>query len=241
MTEASSPAGDGALLQLNGITRSYQLGRDRQVSVLKGIDLSVHAGEFVALMGPSGSGKSTLLHIIGCLDQPDGGQYSLAGERVDQLRDHQLADLRSRRIGFVFQAFHLVPQLTIDANVAMPLFYQRVNRREQRRRAAAALTRVGLGHRLGHRPSQLSGGEQQRAAIARALVSEPDLLMADEPTGALDSKTGTEVMALLEELHQDGLTIVMVTHDPDVAAQADRLVHMRDGVLVDDVVAAGPA
>jgi putative ABC transport system ATP-binding protein len=220
-----------ALIRLSGITRTYRLPGGLGVPVLHGIDLDVGEGEFVALMGPSGSGKTTLLHIIGCLDRPDGGSYLLGGDEVGSLSDHRLAQVRGVTIGFVFQAFHLIPQLHIVDNVALPLLYHGVGRRERHRRAAVALERVGLGHRLHHRPTQLSGGEQQRCAIARALVNQPRLLVADEPTGNLDSKIGAEVLALFDALHAEGLTIVLVTHDAGVGARAQRVVRMRDGRL----------
>jgi len=217
------------LLQLNAIERTYRLPGAPPVPVLRGVDLVVEAGAYVALMGPSGSGKTTLLQIIGLLDRPDGGSYRLVGEEIAHLDDDRLAQLRGRTIGFVFQAFQLIANLDVVDNAALPLLYQDVPRRERRRRAAAALEQVGLGHRLGHRPGQLSGGEQQRCAIARALVTQPRLLVADEPTGNLDSATGTSILELFAELHRSGLTIVMVTHDPEVGARAGQIVHMRDG------------
>ena len=221
-----------ALVQLRGIHRTYQVEGGKPVTVLKGVDLDIARGEFVALMGPSGSGKTTLLHVIGGLDRPNAGSYHLDGLEVAGLTDNALSRLRGGKIGFVFQFFNLIPQLDVVDNVALPLLYLGVGGRERRRRASTALTRVGLGHRLDHRPNQLSGGEMQRAAIARALVAEPVLLVGDEPTGNLDSRTGTEILALFAELHAQGLTIILVTHDANVGAKAQRLVRMQDGVLV---------
>ena len=238
MSASSIPEPDSSLLVLQGIERTYRLHSDQPVPVLRGVDLCIERGEFVALMGPSGSGKSTLLNIIACLDVPDGGTYHINNQLVSQLNDNDLAALRSREIGFVFQSFHLLPQVSVVDNVALPLFYQGVARKTRRQQAQAALERVGLGHRFHHKPAELSGGEQQRVAIARALVAKPSVLMADEPTGALDSKTGKAIMDLLLELHHDGLTIVMVTHDSKVASLASRQVNMRDGVLVDGLFGA---
>ena len=217
------------LLALRSITRTYRLPGSEPVPVLRGVELHVGAGEFLALMGPSGSGKTTLLQIIGCLDRPDGGSYHFSGDEVSALSDDALSRIRGARIGFVFQFFNLIPQMGVIDNVALPLLYLGISSSERRRRAIHALERVGLGHRLGHRPTQLSGGEQQRCAIARALVAEPPLLVGDEPTGNLDSKTGAQIMELLHELHRGGLTIVLVTHDAEVGSQAQRLVKMRDG------------
>jgi putative ABC transport system ATP-binding protein len=233
------PAADPPLIACTGLERAYRLGRERRVPVLCGVDLAVARGEFIALMGPSGSGKSTLMHCLGLLDRPDGGSYRLEGAEVAGLADDARSRLRGRRIGFVFQAFNLIPQASILMNVELPLAYQGVARRERRRRAIAGLERLGLGHRLDHRPVQLSGGEQQRVAIARALIADPAVLMADEPTGNLDSRTGEQVMELLHGLHQGGLTIVMVTHDPGIAAQAQRIVRLRDGRIEDSQEADG--
>ncbi len=223
---------DPPLIACSGLTRTYRLARNQVVQVLRSVDLIVQRGEFVALMGPSGSGKSTLMHCLGLLDRLDGGSYHLEGTEVAGLSDAALARLRGQRIGFVFQAFNLVPQASILANVELPLSYLGVPRRECHRRARAALERIGLGHRLHHRPVELSGGEQQRAAIARALVTEPAALMADEPTGNLDSATGAQVMGQLAELHRAGLSIIMVTHDPGIAAQAQRIVRLKDGRII---------
>jgi putative ABC transport system ATP-binding protein len=218
------------VVALRDVGRVYESGR-LAVTALAGVSLDVGEGEFLAIVGPSGSGKSTLMNIIGCLDRATSGEYFLAGTPVDELSDEELARLRSRTIGFVFQSFNLLPRTSAVENVATPLLYQGVGRRERHRRAAAALERLGLGERLAHEPSELSGGEQQRVAIARALVTEPALILADEPTGNLDSHAGAEVMRVLRELHQSGRTIVLITHDPDLAAEADRQVHVLDGRL----------
>jgi putative ABC transport system ATP-binding protein len=215
---------------MRGVSRVYATDHV-QVPALRGVDLAINDGEFVAVVGPSGSGKSTLMHIIGCLDRPTAGDYRLAGQPVDQLNDDELAGVRSRMIGFVFQSFNLLPRTSAVENVATPLLYQGVGRADRTSRARAALERLGLGHRFTHEPSQLSGGEQQRVAIARALVTEPKLILADEPTGNLDSHSGDEVIRLFRELHADGRTIVLITHDADVAAHADRQIHVRDGRL----------
>jgi putative ABC transport system ATP-binding protein len=221
---------ESALIRMRGVTRSYELGKDQRLDVLRGVDLQVSRGEFIALMGPSGSGKSTLMHIIGCLDLPNAGSYELDGEEVSRLDDTRLSHVRGRRIGFVFQFFNLIPQLTVQENAELPLFYLGIRRHERRRRAQAILAQVGLGERLEHHPNQLSGGEMQRVAIARAIITDPILLVADEPTGNLDSKTGSAIMDLFADLHRRGLTIVMVTHDHGVAARAARIVRMLDGM-----------
>lgn len=226
------------LVRLAGIRRTYRLEGGRGVDVLKGIDLLIHSGDYLSLMGPSGSGKSTLMHVIGCLDRPDGGTYHLDGQDILALDDDRLSRLRGSRLGFVFQSFNLIPQMDLIENVALPLLYSGGNLHDQRARAVAALERVGLGHRLEHRPTQLSGGEQQRAAIARALVTNPLMLLGDEPTGNLDTRTGGEIMGLFADLNAKGLTILMVTHDPEVAAATRRTIRMRDGLLAEDVVNA---
>ena len=218
----------GPVISLVGAARVYDLGHV-QVAALVDATFAVERGEFVAILGPSGSGKSTLLNIIGCLDRPTAGQYLLTGTSVAELDDDDLARLRSRTIGFVFQSYNLLPRTSALENVATPLLYQGVGRRERHERAVAALERLGLGDRLTHEPSELSGGQQQRVALARALVTDPAVILADEPTGNLDSASGAEVIALLRELHRAGRTLVLVTHDPDVADHADRLVHVRDG------------
>jgi putative ABC transport system ATP-binding protein len=230
----AAPAGMlSALLNLEGVTKVYHMG-DVEVAALGGVSLRAEAGEFVAIMGASGSGKSTLMNIIGCLDRPSEGRYVLAGREVSRLSRAQLAEVRNRTLGFVFQSFNLLSRTSALENVELPLIYAGVGTRERRRRAAAALGRVGLGDRMGHHPSQLSGGQQQRVAIARALVTEPKIILADEPTGNLDSKTSIEVMALLQELGRSGITVVMVTHEPDIATFAARVVVMRDGLVQSD-------
>jgi putative ABC transport system ATP-binding protein len=216
------------IIELQRVSRTYQMGRVA-VRALDDVSLAVEPGEFVAIVGPSGSGKSTLMNIIGCLDRPTSGSYRLAGTLAASLNDDGLAALRSRAIGFVFQTYNLLPRTTALENVAAPLLYQGVPRRERRARAIAALERLGLGDRLHHEPSELSGGQQQRVAVARALVSEPDLILADEPTGNLDTRTGAEVLALLRELNATGRTIVLITHDAEVAATATRQLYLRDG------------
>jgi len=220
----------GPVIALRGVHKRY--GADESsLHVLKGIDFALDEGRFVAIVGASGSGKTTLLNILGCLDKPSEGTYHLAGEDVSRLPDARLSRLRNRQLGFVFQSFNLVPQLSLLENVDLPLFYARVPRAERAERGKKLLEAVKLGHRSGHRPSQLSGGECQRAAIARALVNDPRVILADEPTGNLDSHTGAEILAIFKELHAQGRTILMITHDPGVAAQAERIVRMRDGML----------
>jgi len=215
------------------VRRTYRMG-DIEVEALRGVTVRIAKRDYVALVGPSGSGKSTLMHLLGLLDRPTSGSVRVRGQDVRSLDDAGLAALRNRTIGFVFQAFQLLSRTSAVDNVALPLVYRGVPRRERRDRAVAALEAVGLGHRLAHRPSQLSGGEQQRVAIARALVGEPALLLADEPTGNLDSRTGTEVMDILERLNSDGVALVLVTHDPVVAARAARRLQMRDGAMLAD-------
>ncbi len=218
-----------SLLQARGLTKIYRMGRV-EVPALRGVDVDIAAGEFVAVMGPSGSGKSTLMHILGCLDTATDGQYRLDDQDVGRLSRRQLARVRNHKVGFVFQTFNLMPRMTVDENVALPLKYRGgVPRRERRERARKLLDRLGLADRIGHRPDELSGGERQRVAIARALVGEPAILMADEPTGNLDSRAGAEVMATFAELHAAGHTIILVTHDPNVAARAQRIIEMADG------------
>jgi len=218
------------LLELRGVTKDYHTGRV-VVNALRGIDLMVGNGEFVAIVGPSGSGKSTLMHILGCLDRPTSGSFRLAGVDVATLDDDGLALLRSRAIGFVFQSYNLLPRTSALENVAAPLLYQGVGRRDRLARAHVELERLGLGERLSHDSTELSGGQQQRVAIARALVTEPALILADEPTGDLDSASGAEVLALFAALHRAGRTVILITHDLDVAAAAPRIVHVRDGLL----------
>jgi putative ABC transport system ATP-binding protein len=232
--EPAVPAGPGdEVIRLDGVTRVFQVG-DSEVRALDGVSLTVRRGESIALMGPSGSGKSTLLNVLGCLDTPTAGRYVLDGEAVERLSDDQLADVRQRRIGFVFQAYHLVARMTAARNVELPMIFAGVPPAERRRRAEEALASVGLRHRTTHRPDQLSGGERQRVAIARSTAMRPSILLADEPTGNLDTKSGDEILAVLQGLNAAGLTLVIVTHDPRVAARAGRLLRMRDGRLVEE-------
>jgi len=225
------PAPTG-LIQARQLAKTYRLGQV-DVAALRGVDVDVGAGEFIAITGPSGSGKSTLMHILGCLDTPTSGTYRLDGEDVSGLSGKRLAQVRNRKVGFVFQTFNLMPRLTVEENVALPLKYRGgVPRGERRARALRLLERLGLTPRVGHRPDELSGGERQRVAIARALVGEPAILMADEPTGNLDSVSGAEVLQTFAELHGAGHTIVLVTHDPTVAARAERIIQMSDGRIV---------
>jgi putative ABC transport system ATP-binding protein len=226
-----------SLLRLDGVSRTYDMGHV-QVQALRGVSMVVDAGEMVAILGPSGSGKTTMMSIIGCLDRPTSGRYELAGSDIATLGDDALAKLRSRTIGFVFQSYNLLPGTTALENVATPLLYQGVGRRERRARAGATLERLGLGGRLTHEPSELSGGEQQRVAIARALVTDPALVLADEPTGNLALHQGLEVLELFQELHASGTTVVLITHNPEVAAIAQRRVHLLDGQVVDGEMAA---
>ncbi|AGK05649.1 ABC transporter [Meiothermus ruber DSM 1279] len=228
------------MVEMRGVTKVYRSGsstRTVEVRALSGVDLTIYPGEYVALMGPSGSGKSTLMHIIGLLDTPTEGEYRLGGEPVRGLSEAQLARIRNQRVGFVFQAFFLLPRLTALHNVALPLVYRGLPLAERLKRARAALEAVGLGDRLDHLPSELSGGQKQRVAIARALVQEPDLLLADEPTGNLDSRSSDEILGLFDALHRQGKTIVMVTHEPDVGARAQRIVRLRDGRVAEGGVA----
>jgi putative ABC transport system ATP-binding protein len=222
------------------VEKTFRRGSE-EIQVLAGLNLEVPKGEFLALMGPSGSGKSTLMHIIGCLDVPSDGSYHLAGEDVGTMSEDDLAEVRNRRIGFVFQQFNLLASMSALRNVELPLAYAGVPRHERRARAIAALERVGLGDRVEHRPGELSGGQQQRVAVARALVTGPDLILADEPTGNLDSASTADALELLRELHEAGRTIVLITHEADVAAQAARIVRLRDGQVVDDTGAEARA
>ena len=218
------------ILNLQNINKDYQ--QDKLVGpVLKDVSLTVEEGEYVAIMGPSGSGKTTLMNIIGCLDRPTSGTYELAGENVLKLKDRELSDLRLKSIGFVFQSFQLMPRESAVENVALPLSYAGVRKKERRSRATKALERVGLGDRVNFRPTQLSGGQKQRVAIARAMVNHPKILLADEPTGALDSKSGEQIMELFDSLNEEGVTIVMITHDPKIAAKAKRIVRIIDGEI----------
>ncbi|MCY4365484.1 MAG: ABC transporter ATP-binding protein [Chloroflexi bacterium] len=221
-----------ATIELRNVTKTYRIG-DIEVGALRGVSVSIQAGEMVAIMGASGSGKSTMMNILGCLDVPTAGEYYLEGENVGRLSDDRLADIRNRKIGFVFQTYNLLPRLTALANVELPLLYG--NGHNRRRRSLQALNRVGLAERVGHRPVELSGGQQQRVGIARALVKEPSILLADEPTGNLDSQSSEEVVAILQDLNRrEGLTVIIVTHEPDIAAATRRTITMLDGLVTDD-------
>jgi putative ABC transport system ATP-binding protein len=220
------------LIALQNVSKTYRVG-EVDIHALQGVSLDIARGDFLAIMGASGSGKSTLLNLMGCLDVPTGGEYRLEDESVGHLDADGLALIRNRKIGFVFQNFHLLPRTTALENVELPLFYgPRSGREEKRRKAAAMLTRLGLADRVGHFPSQLSGGQQQRVAIARALINDPTLILADEPTGNLDSRSSGEIMGIFRDLNAGGITVVMVTHEPDIAAYARRTLHMRDGLIV---------
>ena len=222
------------MIQIEDLTKTYVMGEET-VTALDGVSLSIARGESIAIIGPSGSGKSTLMNILGGLDRPSRGRYRFEGDEVAHFSDDQLADFRNRRIGFVFQSFQLLPRLSALQNVELPMVYSGATPRARRERAAELLERVGLGSRMGHRPNQLSGGQQQRVAIARSLANQPDLLLADEPTGALDSATGIEVLALFQKLNTEGLTVVLVTHDRGVADAARRRIAFRDGRVTEDV------
>ena len=222
------------MIELTNITKSYQMG-EVMVHALRGVDLIINEGEFVAIMGPSGSGKSTLMNVIGCLDIPSGGRYTLDGIDVSQMSDDAQAKVRNQRIGFVFQQFNLLPRTTAEKQVALPLMYGGYGRTDRLTRAKEALTSVGLGDRTHHKPDELSGGQQQRVAIARALAPNPSIILADEPTGALDTQSGEEILNIFQELHRQGMTIVMITHDPEVAKHAQRTIWIRDGVIVEQL------
>ena len=229
---------DAPVIQLMGITKIYRMGKV-EVHALRGIDLVVHQGEFTSIMGPSGSGKSTLMHIIGCLDQPTGGTYLLDGEDVSSLSDDKLAEIRNRKIGFVFQNFNLLPRVSALHNVELPLIYAGISNR--RERAVEALKKVGLGDRIHHHPNELSGGQRQRVAIARALVTNPSLILADEPTGNLDSEAGAEVMKIFQDLNQElGITVIMVTHEPAIARHTRRIIHLKDGLITHEEEVQNP-
>ena len=221
------------LIDIQQVRRVYRMG-ETEVAALQGVDLQIERAEFVTIMGASGSGKSTLMHLLGCLDRPSSGRYVLDGVPVESMPDLELSRLRNRKVGFVFQSFNLIPQLTVAENVELPLLYGRVEREARRERARRMLSAVSLAHRENHRPNELSGGECQRVAIARALVGDPPLVLADEPTGNLDSRTGHEIMKIFEKLHQTGTTLVLVTHDPEVARWSQRIVAMRDGRVESD-------
>jgi putative ABC transport system ATP-binding protein len=225
------------IVQLANVWKTYTTG-SVPVHALQGVSVTVYPGEYISIVGPSGSGKSTCMHILGCLDVPTSGRYLLAGTDVSHMDEEQLAHVRNRRIGFVFQQFHLLPRLTAWRNVELPLIYAGVDRRTRRARAMAALEQVGLSDRVNHLPTQLSGGQQQRVAVARALVTEPDLLLADEPTGNLDSRSSADVLAMMDDLHRSGRTIVLITHEQDVARAAERIMRFRDGKFVGQEEAA---
>jgi len=229
---------NGHIIDMQAIAKVYDTGKVK-VEALRGIDLKVRKGEFVAIVGPSGSGKSTLLNLLGCLDTPSGGEYRLSGEAVAGLDRDQLADIRNRRVGFVFQNFNLLPQLSALENVEMPMLFGGVGRKERRQRAKQRLDDVGLGDRVEHKPTELSGGQMQRVAIARALAMEPDIVLADEPTGNLDTGSGSDVMGALQELWKKGATLVVVTHDKALAQRANRVIEIRDGKVVDDHLNGG--
>ncbi|MBI5154651.1 ABC transporter ATP-binding protein [Candidatus Poribacteria bacterium] len=218
------------IIRIRELIKTYHLGAI-DVPALRGLDLEFPQGDYAAIVGPSGSGKSTLMHIIGCLDRPSSGVYELRGRRVDSLGDHELSQTRNREIGFIFQSFNLLPQMTVQQNVELPMLYAGLHRRERQTRASAAIERVGLQDRIRHLPNELSGGPRQRVAIARALVNNPAILLADEPTGNLDTRTGEEIMALFAEVHAAGNTLIVVTHEHDIALHARRIVHIRDGVV----------
>ncbi|WP_396188787.1 ABC transporter ATP-binding protein [Flavobacterium sp.] len=221
------------IIDIKGITRDFPLGNET-VHVLKGIDLVINKGEYVALMGPSGSGKSTLMNILGCLDTPTSGSYILNGKLVSEMHDDELAEIRNKEIGFVFQTFNLMPRTTALDNVALPMVYAGKSKEERNARATEVLTQVGLSDRMDHKPNQLSGGQRQRVAVARALVNKPSIILADEPTGNLDSKTSIEIMKLFGEIHANGNTVILVTHEEDIAAHAHRIIRVKDGIIEKD-------
>ena len=222
-----------SLIELRGVTKVYPMG-DQIVRALAGVDVDIEAGEYVAIMGPSGSGKSTMMNIIGCLDIPSAGTYDLNGQNVGKLSDNELAAIRNREVGFVFQTFNLLPRVTCLQNVELPLIYSGMRRSDRREAAKKALEDVGLGDRIAHKPNELSGGQRQRVAIARALVTQPSIILADEPTGNLDSKTGQEIMGLMDALHRRGNTILLVTHEEEIALHAERVIRLRDGLVESD-------
>ncbi len=233
MHAIANETAERAVIELTNIRRTYQMGGET-IHALDGVDLEIRRNEYAAIMGPSGSGKSTLMNVIGCLDSPTAGDYSLNGQLVSKMGDAKLAQARNRDIGFVFQTFNLLARLTALANVEVPLIYAGVHRRERHERAREALDRVGLGDRMMHKPSEMSGGQRQRVAIARALVTRPSILLADEPTGNLDSATGVEIMQLFDELHDAGHTLVVVTHEQDIADHAARIIRLSDGKIIED-------
>lgn len=223
------------LIKITQIKRDFALGNEI-VHVLKGIDLEINKGEYVALMGPSGSGKSTLMNLLGCLDTPTSGNYILNGKDVSQMHDNELAEIRNKEIGFIFQTFNLLPRTNALENVALPMIYAGYSKAERKIRATEVLQQVNLADRMDHQPNQLSGGQRQRVAIARALVNKPSIILADEPTGNLDSKTSEEIMKLLDEIHKNGNTIIVVTHEEDIAAHAKRIIRLRDGMIESDIL-----
>ncbi|MDH7480288.1 MAG: ABC transporter ATP-binding protein [Syntrophomonadaceae bacterium] len=222
------------MIKVRDLTKVYRIG-DIEVCALRNVNLTVAQGEFIAIVGPSGSGKSTLINMLGCLDTPTSGTYELDGRPVQQLNDDELAEIRNAKVGFIFQGFNLLPKLTALENVELPLVYRGVGVKERREQALEALARVGLSDRVEHRPTELSGGQQQRVAIARALAGNPSLILADEPTGNLDTKSGAEILELLKQLHQSGNTVIIITHDPGIAKQAQRILTIRDGEIVEEV------
>ncbi|MCW2119858.1 ABC transporter ATP-binding protein [Flavobacterium sp. 7A] len=223
------------LIKISNIKRNFALGEET-VYVLKGIDLEINKGEYVALMGPSGSGKSTLMNLLGCLDTPTSGNYVLNGKDVSKMKDDELAGIRNKEIGFVFQTFNLLPRMDAIDNVALPMIYAGFVKSDRKKRAEEVLTQVGLADRMDHQPNQLSGGQRQRVAIARALVNKPSIILADEPTGNLDSKTSVEIMALFDEIHANGNTVILVTHEEDIAEHANRIIRLRDGLVESDTL-----
>ncbi|HUU88774.1 MAG TPA: ABC transporter ATP-binding protein [Candidatus Glassbacteria bacterium] len=225
------------VIQIEQLEKTYHLGKVN-VEALRGVSIEINTGDFVSIMGPSGSGKSTLMHIIGCLDYPTGGKYFLSGQDVTKLNDNQLALFRNQKIGFVFQQFNLLPKATILRNVELPLTYNDTHSKNKKQLAVQALEEVGLGDRINHRPNEISGGQKQRVAIARALVNHPSIILADEPTGNLDSKTGQDIMNIIKKLHDNGNTIILVTHEPEIAQYSQRVIHLKDGLIDKDEVIA---
>lgn len=221
------------VIKIRNIKRDFKMGQEI-LHVLKGIDLDIKKGEYVALMGPSGSGKSTLMNILGCLDSPTSGEYELNGSKVSDMSDDQLAEIRNKEIGFIFQTFNLLPRTTALENVALPMIYAGINKEERTKRAKQVLTDVGLSDRMDHKPNELSGGQRQRVAVARALVNNPSIILADEPTGNLDTKTSIEIMNLIDNIHQAGNTVILVTHEEDIAQRAKRIIRLRDGMIESD-------